>query len=322
MNTHLPEAHSALPETYDDSLDSLTSLLDWVRFCASRMNEADVFFGHGTDNAWDEAIVLVLYCVALPPDMAQKTSDALFSAQLTKVEKQRIFAMLTQRITSNEPLPYLTNQAWFAGYPFYVDHRVLIPRSPFAELIHDNFADWLTQPPQLIMDLCTGGGCIAIALAHAFEHAQVDALDISEDALDVARINIAEHGLEERVFAVSSDVFSGVIGQQYDLIVSNPPYVDAEDMGDLPQEFLHEPALALAAGHDGLDIVETILQQAPNHLTDNGWLFVEVGNSSVHMPYRFPGLAVQWIDFELGGQGVFAVAKQTLVDYWQAQKVK
>ncbi|MET1218748.1 MAG: 50S ribosomal protein L3 N(5)-glutamine methyltransferase [Glaciecola sp.] len=313
---------STLPSEYESSLNELSTLLDWVRYCASRMNEADLFFGHGTDNAWDEAMVLVLFCVSLPPDIAQKTSDALFQAKVTQAEKQHIFALLHARVTTAEPLPYLTQQAWFAGYPFYVDHRVLIPRSPFAELIDDAFGQWLTQPPQLIMDLCTGGGCIAIALAHAFPFAQVDALDISEDALDVARINIAEHGLAERVFPVSSDVFSGVLGQQYDLIVSNPPYVDAEDMSDLPQEFLHEPALALAAGQDGLDIVETILRDASKHLTEQGWLFVEVGNSSVHMEQRFPGLNVQWIEFNHGGQGVFVVNRQTLVDYWQAQKVK
>lgn len=297
----------------------LHSILDWVRYCTSQLNQSDVYFGHGTDNAWDEAVVIVLFSVSLPPDMAQKTSDALFNARLVQAEKEQVVALLTQRINTLEPLPYLTNQAWFAGYPFYVDHRVLIPRSPFAELINDEFAQWLTQPPQLIMDLCTGGGCIAIALAHQFVHAQVDALDISEDALEVAALNITEHGLAERVYPVQSDVFSGVMGQKYDLIVSNPPYVDAEDMSDLPQEFLHEPALALAAGHDGLDIVETILQQAPEHLTAHGWLFVEVGNSSVHMQTRFPGLAVQWIDFEQGGQGVFAVDRQTLVDYWQQQ---
>jgi ribosomal protein L3 glutamine methyltransferase len=302
-----------------DDYGQLHSILDWVRFCTSQLNQSDVYFGHGTDNAWDEAVVIVLFSLSLPPDMAQKTSDALFNARLVQAEKEQVVALLTQRINTLEPLPYLTNQAWFAGYPFYVDHRVLIPRSPFAELISDEFSQWLTQPPQLIMDLCTGGGCIAIALAHQFTHAQVDALDISEDALEVATMNIAEHGLADRVYPVQSDVYSGVMGQQYDLIVSNPPYVDAEDMSDLPQEFLHEPALALAAGHDGLDIVDTILQQAPEHLTPHGWLFVEVGNSSVHMQTRFPGLAVQWIDFEQGGQGVFAVDRQTLVDYWQQQ---
>ena len=302
-----------------DDYAQLHTVLDWVRYCTSELNQADVYFGHGTDNAWDEAMAIVLFSCALAPDMAQHTDNLILQARLVQREKEHVVNLLTERINTLEPLPYSTHQAWFAGFPFYVDHRVLIPRSPFAELIHDEFTPWLSQPPQLIMDLCTGGGCIAIALAHQFPHAQVDALDISEDALEVASLNIDEHGLTERVYPVQSDVFSGVMGQTYDLIVSNPPYVDAEDMSDLPQEFLHEPSLALAAGHDGLDIVQTILEQAPQHLSPEGWLFVEVGNSSVHMEQRFPGLNVQWIEFELGGQGVFAVARQTLVDYWQQQ---
>ncbi len=291
-------------------------MLDWIRFATTSMNHAELFFGHGTDNAWDEAVVLVSHCLALPADLASKTSDGLFAARLTMHEKNTVYQLLSQRINSREPLPYLTNEAWFCGLPFYTDRRVLIPRSPFAELIQDEFAQWLVRPPQLVMDLCTGGGCIAIALAYAFPNAQVDALDISEEALAVAAENIAAHDLEDRVFAVHSDVFSGVIGQRYDMIVANPPYVDAEDMADLPQEFLHEPALALAAGDDGLDIVATILAQAPDHLSDDGWLFVEVGNSQVHMAQRFPGLDVEWIAFANGGDGVFAVNRATLVEYF------
>ncbi len=291
-------------------------MLDWTRFATTQMHQADLFFGHGTDNAWDEAVVLVSHCLSLPADLAQKTSDMLFQSRLTSFEKANIYDLLEKRIESREPLPYLTNQAWFCGLPFYTDKRVLIPRSPIAELIQDGFSSWLTQPPQLIMDLCTGGGCIAIAMAYAFPSAQVDALDISEDALAVANENILAHGLEERVFAIQSDVYSSVQGQKYDLIVANPPYVDAEDMADLPQEFLHEPALALAAGDDGLDIVETILRQATQHLTPQGWLFVEVGNSLVHMEQRFPGLEVEWIEFANGGDGVFAVPFETLNAYF------
>lgn len=302
---------------YTDIVPDLQTMLDWVRFATSQMNQADLFFGHGTDNAWDEAVVLVSHCLSLPADLAQKTSDRLFSARLTMQEREAVYALLSQRIETREPLPYLTNQAWFCGLPFYTDRRVLIPRSPFAELIQDEFSQWLAHPPQLIMDLCTGGGCIAIALAYAFPNAQVDALDISEDALAVASENIEAHGVEDRVFAVQSDVFSGVHGHKYDLIVANPPYVDAEDMADLPQEFLHEPALALAAGDDGLDIVETILREATSYLTEAGWLFVEVGNSQVHMEHRFPGLDVEWIEFSHGGDGVFAVSYATLATYFK-----
>ena len=307
---------SSLPLFVDIESD-LQSMLDWTRFATTQMNQADLYFGHGTENAWDEAVVLVSHCLALPSDLAQKTSDALFQSRLTSVEKAHIYELLEQRIASREPLPYLTNQAWFCGLPFYTDQRVLIPRSPIAELIQDKFGAWLSTPPQLIMDLCTGGGCIAIAMAYAFPDAQIDALDISEDALAVANENIMAHGLEERVFAIQSDVYSGVKGQKYDLIVANPPYVDAEDMSDLPQEFLHEPALALAAGEDGLDIVERILHQATDHLTPQGWLFVEVGNSLVHMEQRFPGLEVEWVEFTNGGDGVFAIQYETIHAYFQ-----
>jgi ribosomal protein L3 glutamine methyltransferase len=228
--------------------------------------------------------------------------------------------MIERRVNERIPAAYLTNQAWFCGLPFYVDERVLVPRSPYAELINKRFADWLNNEPISILDLCTGGGCIAIALAYAFEQAHVDAVDISSDALAVAEMNIAEHDLSQRVFPIQSDLMCALQGQQYDLIVSNPPYVDQEDMDDLPDEFRHEPQLGLAAGLDGLDLVDSILQQAPQHLSDKGWLFVEVGNSKVHMNERYPGLPITWVDFEQGGHGVFAINKATLLAYYQDQK--
>ncbi|MGB2426763.1 MAG: 50S ribosomal protein L3 N(5)-glutamine methyltransferase [Alteromonas sp.] len=302
----------------DQAISDLETILDLVRWSVSRFNDADLFFGHGTDNAWDEAVTLVMHALHLPQHLAQHTGDSLFSARLTRSERQKVAELVLKRVQTRLPLPYLTHQAWFCGYPFYVDERVLIPRSPFAELIQQQFSPYVSEP-KAIMDLCTGGGCIAIALAHAFPDAYVDALDISADALDVAQLNIQEHGLEERVIAVESDVFSGVIEQKYDLIVSNPPYVDAEDMDDLPAEFQHEPALALAAGEDGLDLVEQILKQAPDYLNENGWLFIEVGNSLVHFEARFLGLEVEWITFANGGDGVFAVSRQNLKDYWEQQ---
>lgn len=304
-----------------ETVSELQSILDMVRWSVSRFNEAGLFYGHGTDNAWDEAVSLVLQLLHLPQDMVQQTGEQIFHSRLTQSEKNLIVTMIERRVNERIPAAYLTNQAWFCGLPFYVDERVLVPRSPYAELINKHFADWLNDEPKNILDLCTGGGCIAIALAYAFDQALVDAVDISPDALEVAEMNIAEHELSERVFPIQSDLMSALQGQQYDLIVSNPPYVDQEDMDDLPDEFHHEPQLGLAAGLDGLDLVDSILQQAPQHLSDNGWLFVEVGNSQVHMNERYPGLPLKWVDFEEGGQGVFAINKAALLEYWHTQKV-
>lgn len=300
-------------------IDDLHTMLDMVRWSVSCFNQAGLFYGHGSDNPWDEAVSLVLQVLHLPQDLPAQTGDQIFQSRLTKVEKENIIALVNRRIDERIPVPYLTNQAWFCGLPFYVDERVLIPRSPFAELIQDEFEPWIgDEEPHNILDLCTGGGCIAIALAYAFENANVDAVDISTDALAVADLNITEHGLNHRVLPIQSDLMNALQGQQYDLIISNPPYVDAEDMDDLPAEFHHEPELALAAGHDGLDLVDNILRQAPSHLTENGWLFVEVGNSEVHMHTRYPDLPIQWIEFENGGHGVFAISKNELIEYYKA----
>lgn len=299
--------------------EDLHTILDMVRWSVSCFNQAGLFYGHGTDNPWDEAVSLVLQLLHLHQELTLQTGDQLFHSRLTKAEKLKIIAIVKRRAQERIPVPYLTNQAWFCDLPFFVDERVLIPRSPIAELIQNNFEEWMgDSEPQHILDLCTGGGCIAIALAYAFVEAQVDAVDISQDALDVAELNITEHGLNHRVYPIKSDLMAALQGQQYDLIVSNPPYVDAEDMDDLPEEFHHEPELALAAGTDGLDLVDSILRQAPIHLTDNGWLFVEVGNSEVHMYTRYPELPIQWIEFANGGHGVFAISKNDLVEYWRS----
>ncbi|MFT2092938.1 50S ribosomal protein L3 N(5)-glutamine methyltransferase [Paraglaciecola sp. 2405UD69-4] len=306
-------------QSIEQTVQDLHTMLDMVRWSVSCFNQAGLFYGHGTDNPWDEAVSLVLQLLHLPQELPLQTGDQLFHSRLTQVEKLNIIELVKRRVEERIPVPYLTNQAWFCNLPFYVDERVLIPRSPFAELIQNQFEDWLTDDePQHILDLCTGGGCIAIALAYAFEEAQVDAVDISPDALEVAELNINEHDLSHRVFPIYSDLMDALQGQQYDLIVSNPPYVDAEDMSDLPEEFHHEPELALAAGADGLDLVDNILRQAPNHLSDKGWLFVEVGNSEVHMYTRYPELPIQWVQFENGGSGVFAISKKQLVEYWRA----
>lgn len=301
-----------------EAIDDLHSVLDMTRWAASRFNDAALYFGHGTDNAWDEAISLVLQALHLPHDALTVTGEGLFTARLTHSEREKIAELVLKRVQTRLPLPYITNQAWFCDMPFYVDERVLIPRSPFAELIAKSFAPHLNCEPTHILDLCTGGGCIAIALAHTFENAEVDAVDISSDALEVAEMNIQEHQLSHRVYPIQSDLFASLAGQQYQLIVSNPPYVDAEDMADLPDEYHHEPELALAAGQDGLDLVDKILRQAPEYLTEDGWLFVEVGNSEVHMQQRYNGLALDWLEFEHGGQGIFAVSKPALTAYFSS----
>ena len=302
----------------EEAIEQLDSILDMARWAVSRFIEADLYFGHGTDNPWDEAVTLIFHSLQLPHNMVEVTGDGLFSAKLTKQEKKVVVESIQKRVQTRLPLPYITNQAWFNGMPFYVDERVLIPRSPFAEMIESRFQPYFDGMPNRILDMCTGGGCIAIALAHAFENAIIDAVDISADALEVADFNIQEYQMSDRVFPIQSDLFDALQGQTYDLIVTNPPYVDAEDMADLPDEFQHEPELALASGEDGLDIVEQILKSATQQLSENGWCFVEVGNSQVHMEQRFPGLAVEWVELQQGGQGIFAVSAAALRQYFIA----
>ncbi|TMO65210.1 50S ribosomal protein L3 N(5)-glutamine methyltransferase [Pseudoalteromonas aurantia] len=301
-------------EIAEEAYSELLTIQDWLRWTTSQFVSHGLFFGHGTDNAWDEAVSLVLPILNLPLDAPTE----LMQAKLTRTEKIRLMSYIVGRVEDRTPVPYLTNQAWFAGLPFYVDERVLIPRSPFAELIDNRFSPWVgeSQSVTRILDMCTGSACIAIALANKFEDAQVDAVDISYDALEVANINISEHMLDDRVFAIQSDVFSGVPGQKYDLIVANPPYVDAEDMEDLPDEFHHEPELGLSSGDDGLDVTRTILLEAAEHLTEQGVLFVEVGNSMVHMGALYPEAPFTWLEFERGGLGVFMISKQQLVEYF------
>lgn len=292
----------------EEAVNELRTVQDLLRWATTEFNRAELFYGHGTDNAWDEAIQLILPLLHLPLD----SKPAILAAGLTCREREMLVEQILTRIEKRIPVAYLTNKAWFAGLEFYVDERTLVPRSPFAELIAAHFSPWLTAAPKRILDLCTGSGCIAIACAYAFPEAEVDAVDISEDALDVAEINIQGHGLEQQVFPIQSDLFSGIENEKYDLIVSNPPYVDAQDMANLPDEYKHEPELGLACGVDGLDLVRKMLRQAGSKLNENGVLFVEVGNSQVHLQEAYPDIPFTWIEFEAGGHGVFVLTKAQL----------
>jgi ribosomal protein L3 glutamine methyltransferase len=290
-------------------IDELHTLRDVLRWTTSQFNSADLFYGHGNADAFNDALQLILHSLHLP---VTEFPELFADARLTHAEKQAIAELVHRRITERVPVPYLTHEAWFAGLAFYVDERVLIPRSPFAELIEEQFSPWINNPDSVnnILDMCTGGGCIAIACAFAFADAHVDAIDISHDALDVANINIVKHDLADQVNTIQSDLWQALDNQRYDLIVSNPPYVGAEEMATLPAEYNHEPESALEAADNGLALVEKIVLHAADYLTNNGLLFVEVGNSDYATMERWPNTDFLWLDFEDGGHGIFMLTKQ------------
>ncbi|KAA8730491.1 MAG: 50S ribosomal protein L3 N(5)-glutamine methyltransferase [Ewingella americana] len=294
----------------DEAVGELHTIQDMLRWTVSRLNAANVYYGHGTDNPWDEAVQLVLPSVFLPLDIPED----MHTARLTSSERHRIVERVIRRVNERVPVAYLTNKAWFCGMEFYVDERVLVPRSPIGELIDNRFSGILRDKPQHILDMCTGSGCIAIACAYAFPETEVDAVDISADALAVAERNIEAHGVENWVTPIRSDLFRELVSLQYDLIVTNPPYVDEEDMSDLPQEYRHEPELGLASGTDGLKLTRRILACAPDYLTEQGVLICEVGNSMVHLMEQYPEIPFTWLEFENGGDGVFMLTKQQLLD--------
>ena len=291
---------------------ALRTVRDLVRWGASEFGRARLHFGHGTDNALDEAFHLVTWALKLPHDLPKQYFDAV----LTPAETRRVEGLLRKRVKTRKPAAYLTGEMWFAGLPFEVDERVLIPRSPIAELIEHRFQPWLRDEPRRILDLCSGSGCIAAACAMAFPDAVVDAVEIDAGALAVMKRNFARHALERRVQAIRSDLFAGVEGRRYGLIVSNPPYVPTARWKKMPKEYHHEPKLALEAGKDGMDVVARILREAPAHLEPDGLLVCEVGGSVPEFERRFLKIPVVWPEFERGGDGVFVISRDDLVE-WQ-----
>jgi len=292
------------------SLDALSTIRDFIRWGSSEFNRHELTFGHGFAAAFDEAKYLTLHRLALPLDWA----DDYFDCTLTEDERKQVIEILQQRVSSRQPVAYITRESWFCGLKFYVDERVLVPRSPIAELITSHFEPWIDSTQvHSILDLCTGSGCIAIASQYMFEQAEVFASDLSLDALDVARINIHEHDLSEQLTLYHSDLFDSIPAQKFDVIVSNPPYVDAEDMAALTKEFQFEPNIGLAAGDDGLALVDRILSNAAEYLSEQGVLFIEVGNSQAAMMEKYTFLPMTWIDFEFGGTGVCCIQQKDLI---------
>lgn len=293
----------------EDAVNELETVRDFIRWGVSHFNQADLVFGHGTDNSWDESVHLVLSSIKLSPDSDVNVLDA----KLTKAERRMVALGVERRVKERVPVPYILKEAWFAGLSFYVDERTIIPRSPIAELIEEEYSPWVaSENVHSVLDLCTGSGCIAISSALAFPHAHVDAVDISKDALEVAKKNVARYELEDQVRLVESDLFSGLGEQQYDIIVSNPPYVTTHEYNTLPSEYQHEPKTALEAGKDGLDTVSRILEQAHPYLSPKGILIVEVGMLQEALEEYYPDVPFTWLQFERGGEGVFLLTADEL----------
>jgi ribosomal protein L3 glutamine methyltransferase len=298
-----------------DSLQALRTVRDLIRWGASEFGRAGLTYGHGTDNALDEAFQLVLWQLKLPYDLPA----VYLESALADDERAAVVALLRKRVSTRKPAPYLTGEAWFCGLPFEVNEHVLIPRSPIAELIEARFEPWVSQPPETILDLCAGSGCIGIACAFALPDARIDLGEIDPAAVAVIERNIEKHHVRDRVSVAPGDLFAALPGMRYDLIVTNPPYVPTAEWAALAAEFKHEPRLALDAGADGMDIVERILREAPTYLNDDGVLICEIGGSMEEFDARFPGIPVSWPEFTRGGDGVFVINREELTVWLETQ---
>lgn len=286
-------------------LAELVTVRDWLRYAVTRFNRAGCFYGHGLQDAYDEAVYLILHTLALPLDRLEPFLDACIPGD----EREDILEVIEKRAVDRLPAAYITGEAWLGEFRFKVDKRVIIPRSYFAELLHDGFTPWVQDPDAVTaaMDMCTGSGCLAILMAFAFPNAEIVAVDISQDALDVAAANIAAYGLEDRIRLVKSDGFAQVPEQRFDFILSNPPYVTREAMDALPTEYLHEPGLALGSGEDGLDLVRKLLADAPRYLAPEGLLAIEVGHNREIVEEAFPALSPTWLSAPSGDDKIFVL---------------
>lgn len=293
-----------------EAAHQLHTLRDWLRYAVSRFEEAGIFFGHGTQNSYDEAVWLILSALHLPHDTLENFLDAV----ITEAERRKLAQLIERRVTERVPTAYLLREAWLGDFKFYVDERVIVPRSFIAELLRDQLAPWVENPEEVtaVADICTGSGCLAILAAHAFPNAEVDAVDISDAALAVARKNVADYGLEHHVHLVQSDMLSALAGRQYDIILSNPPYVDAPSMDALPQEYRNEPDIALASGEDGLDHTHTLIAHAAEHLHPGGLLIVEIGHNRDVLESAYPHLPFTWLEVSDGDQYVFLLTREQL----------
>ena len=296
---------------FSEATQNLHTVRDYLRFAVSRFNEAHLFFGHGSSDAYDEAAYLILHTLHLPLDRLEPFLDA----RLTDSERAGVLNILHRRVEHRIPAAYLTHQAMLGEFSFYVDERVIVPRSFISELLLEQLSPWIAEPEAIasVLDLCTGSGCLAILAAHAFPCASVDAVDLSSAALAVAERNVADYELQDRVSLIESDMFAKLDGKQYDLIISNPPYVDAASVAALPQEYLHEPKLALGSGRDGLDATRIILKHAAQHLTGNGILVVEIGHNRDALEAAYPDLPFTWLDVSAGDEFVFMLHRNDLL---------
>ncbi len=296
-----------------DLTNNFITIRDWLRFAVSQFEKNQVFFGHGTDNSYDEAVWLIMGGLHLP----LASLDKFLDAKLSKAECKHLSDLVEQRIFKRIPTAYLLHEAWLFDYKFYVDERVIVPRSFIAELLLEQLSPWVENPEIIgsAADLCTGSGCLGILLAHAFPNSAIDIIDISTDAIEVSNINIVDYDLESRITAIQSNMFSALTGKSYDLIISNPPYVDEIAMQQLPNEYRNEPQLALGSGTAGLDHTHTILKEAANYLNDGGLLVVEIGHNRDALLAAYPDIAFTWLEVAAGNEYVFLLTKEQLTSH-------